>query len=591
MKHRKEESATRKAGAEKTMARKKTARIYTPAESMRHFAEKIAKFGDKTAYRYFDSERNLLSMTYRSLSVRFKRVAAGFSAAGLAGKRIAVIGETSVEWVCAYVAAVAAGGVAVPMDKELDVKEIEGFLAFAEVDAIVYSASLNAKFNAPEGDCIARNHPTIKTLIPIAPVRGTYEDNPRILPFSRLVEMGEDAVAAGYTYPENDLDRMSEMLFTSGTTGTSKCVMLSERNVLSTVNAACEAVEFSADDVIVSILPIHHTYELAIMLSALNYGMTIAINDGIRHVMKNIELFKPTGLILVPMIVATMNKKVWEEARRTGKDTMLKYLVEISHTLRKLSFDVRRTLFRQINTSFGGNLEKIICGGAPLNPELAETFSEFGMEIYEGYGITECSPLIAVNPYYNPKKGSVGPAVTCCKVRIEADHNNDKGYPEGEIQVKGSNVMLGYYKDPEKTAEVFTEDGWFCTGDIGYMDEDGYIFITGRKKSVIVLDNGKNVFPKEIEEALSKIEDICECVVLGRHGREVGEIVLTAIVYPQVERFGNPDDHEAMEASIRAQIQKLNRRLVSYKQVRNIEFRYEPFPKTTSRKIKRHLVR
>ncbi len=570
---------------QRKMGRKKTERNFTPVESLSHFARKLAAFGDKTAFRYFDSDRNLLSITYKNLSVRFFRQAAGFSAAGLAGKRIAIIGETSVEWVSSYVAAIAAGGVAIPLDRELDVEEIFNFLEFAEADAIVYSAAFNEKF-AP----LAESHPTVTRLIPINPVKGSYENNPRILPYAQLMEMGEENVAAGYQYPEvTDLNRMVEMLFTSGTTGSSKCVMLSEQNVISSVNSAAATVDFSGDDCIVSILPIHHTYELCIMITALNYGMVIGINDSLKRVLKNIELFQPTGLILVPLFVSTMYKKIWDEAKKNGKDQLLKYLSGISHTLRQLSFDVRRTLFKQVLSAFGGKLEKIICGGAALNPELAESFSEFGVDIFEGYGITECAPLIAVNPYYAPKKGSVGPSVPCCTVRIDPDHVNDKGYNEGEIQVKGTNVMLGYYKNPEETAKVFTEDGWFCTGDIGYMDSDGYIFITGRKKYVIVLENGKNIFPEEIEEYISKYCSVAESVVLGRRNQD-GDIVLTAVVYPRMEDFPNPTDHVAIEAKIHDQLKKMNRKLVSYKQVRGLEFRYEEFEKTTSRKIKRHLI-
>ena len=568
-------------------ARKKTERVYVPIESMSHFAKKLADFGDRTAYRWLGKERQILSMTYRELSEKFLTQAAGYEVAGLAGKRIAIIGETSVEWVCSYVAAVAGGGVAIPMDRELDVEQIENFLAFAEVDAIVFSKSFNEKFAH-----LMAEHPTVKTLIPILPDETVDLTNPRILPYEKLMELGEARVKEGYDYPAaTDLDRMAEMLFTSGTTGTSKCVMLSERNVITTVNAACATVEFSCDDRIVSVLPIHHTYELAIMIAGLNYGMNIAINDSLKHVLKNFALFQPTGLILVPLFVTTMNKKIWETAKKSGKELLLRTLTKISHTLRGLNFDFRKQLFKQVTGAFGGSLEKIICGGAPLNPEIADTFSEFGVEIYEGYGITECSPLIAVNPYFAPKRGSVGPAVPICTVRIDVDHFNDRGFGEGEIQVKGSNVMIGYYKNPEATAEAFTEDGWFRTGDIGYMDNDGYIFITGRKKFVIVLENGKNVFPEEIEEYITNQCSVAEVVVTGRKEPDSDTIQLTAIVYPRLEDFGSNASHEEIEETIRKQFGKMNRKLVSYKQVRNVEFRYTEFEKTTSRKIKRHLVR
>jgi long-chain acyl-CoA synthetase len=473
------------------------------------------------------------------------------------------------------------------MDRELAISEIEGFLEFAEADAIVYSHTFNDKF-----ENLAKSHPTVKTLIPMAPEKGAPVSD-RILPYATLMEMGEDAVKNGYAYPEvTDMDRMVEMLFTSGTTGSSKCVMLSEKNVMSVVNSACESVNFSADDSIVSVLPIHHTYELAIMLAGLNYGMNVAINDSLKRVLKNFATFKPTGLVLVPLFVSTMNKKIWEEAKKGGKDKLLKGLTKTSRAMRAVNLDLRRKLFAQVNAAFGGRLCKIVCGGAPLNPELFDTFAEFGMDISEGYGITECAPLIAVSPYYAPKKGSVGPAVPCCTVRIDSDYQNDKGYFEGEIQVQGDNVMLGYYKNPEETAKVFTEDGWFCTGDVGYMDDDGYIFITGRKKNVIVLENGKNVFPEEIEEYLGQIETIAECVVLGRKmNEESDEITLTALVYPQMDKFDRDAETEVIEETIRGQINKMNHKLVSYKQIRNVEFRYEPFEKTTSKKIKRHLIK
>ncbi len=565
------------------MSRKKSERLFTPVESFATFPSKLEAFGDRIAYRYFDAKRELLSMTYRELGIKIRTQAAGFAKLGLAGKRIAVIGETSVEWVCSYVSIIAAGGVAIPMDRELDAAQIEGFFEFAETDAVIYSKSFNEKF-----DGLVSRHATVKVQIPISPAEGT-EASDAIIPYSALIEAGASCVDT-YEFPATlDPNRMVEMLFTSGTTGSSKCVMLSEKNVISVVNSACATVDFNPDDAIVSVLPIHHTYELAIMIAGLNYGMNIAINDSLKHVLKNFALFQPTGLVLVPLFVSTMNKRIWDTARKTGKEKALKMLMKISKRLRKIGIDKRRRFFKQITSSFGGRLEKIICGGAALNPELAATFEEFGMEIFEGYGITECAPLIAVNPYFAPKRGSVGPAVPCCQVRIDGDHKNDKGYDEGEIQVKGDNVMLGYYKNEEETSKVFTEDGWFCTGDVGYMDKDGYIFITGRKKYVIVLENGKNVFPEEIEEYLERLDCVAESLVLARKG-EKDDIVLTAIVVPQKEAFENFEDKATVEATVREQIDKMNRKLVTYKQVRNVEFRYEPFERTTSRKIKRHTV-
>jgi long-chain acyl-CoA synthetase len=257
-----------------------------------------------------------------------------------------------------------------------------------------------------------------------------------------------------------------------------------------------------------------------------------------------------------------------------------------------MGIDLRRVLFSDIISAFGGRLCKIISGGAPLNPNIAEKFEEFGITICEGYGITECSPLISVNPYYANKHGSVGTAVNCCTVRINPEGVNEQGYTEGEIEVKGDNVMLGYYKNPEATAEAFTEDGWFRTGDVGYIDEDGYIYITGRKKSVIVLENGKNVFPEEIEEYLGNLSTVAECVVVGRKKEDDPDtVVLTAIIYPNFDAFPEGTDINEIAKAVQAEVNAMNRGLVGYKQIRKVEIRKTEFEKTTSRKIKRHLVK
>jgi len=567
--------------------RKQTIRDFTPVASMKHFCEKIADHSDNIALAWYDGARELHEMTYTELSLMIKKEAAEISAHGFKDKRIAIIGETSPEWVASYVAIIASGNVAIPMDKELKVNEIEGFFEFAEADAVIYSKLFNEKFAET-----VKNHPTVSLFIPTNTDGCDYLDSEKVLPFTDLIAKGEAKVAEGYELPEpTDIDRMSVMLFTSGTTGTSKCVMLSEKNVVSAVNAACGCVEFFPDDTIVSCLPIHHTYELCCFIAGLNYGMKIAINDSLKRVIKNFAAFKPTGLVLVPLFVQTMYKKIWDEAKKSGRDKVLKFGLKLSKVSRKVGIDIRKKLFGDVVKAFGGNLNKIVCGGAPLNPELVKCFEEFGIYISEGYGITECSPLISVNPYFDPKPGSVGPAVNCCTVRIATERVNDKGFNEGEIQVKGDNVMLGYYKNPEETANAFTEDGWFRTGDAGYMDEDGYIFITGRIKSVIVLENGKNVFPEEIEEYLASVPSVAESVVVGRKKEDSDSVILTAIVYPNFSEFPEGTDISEITEKIKTDINALNKTLVAYKQIRAVEIRTTEFEKTTSRKIRRHLVK
>lgn len=546
----------------------------------------IRSHGDKVCYKYFE-QSVLKEMTYAEVYAMVHQVAGGFDKLGLVGKRVAVIGDTSPQWLCTYMGALASGTVIIPMDKELALPEIEKFLEMVEADAIVYSKSFNEKFVTTIG-----SHPTLKTFIPInSDYDSSFSD--KVLPFASFLEIGQSALDEGYTVGMvKNRDAMCEMLFTSGTTGTSKCVMLSQKNIFAAVSAAIDTVCFSKDDVLVSVLPVHHTYELMCLMAELAYGMTTCINDSLRHVMKNFALFKPTGLVLVPMFLNTMYKRIWSEAERTGKAKMLKAALATSRKLLKVGIDVRKTLFKSVLEAFGGRLDHIICGGAKLNPDLITGFEDFGISVFEGFGITECSPLVSVTPYYARKLGAIGPNVPCCRVRIDPNgEETPEGYVMGEVQVKGDNVMIGYYNNPEANAEVFTADGWFRTGDVGYLDCDGYIYITGRIKFVIVLENGKNVFPEEIEEYLDAIETISECCVIGRKSDDSDEIVLTAVVYPDFTKFPKEVDEDTVKDTIRKAINATNKRLPTYKQIKAVEIRKTEFEKTTTKKIKRQLVK
>ena len=548
--------------------------------------ECIRSHGDKTCYKYFENGA-LKEMTYADVYDMLHQVAGAFDSLGLKGKRVAVIGDTSPQWLCTYMGALASGTVIIPMDKELALPEIEKFLEIVEADAIVYSKSFNEKFVTT-----INSHPTLKKFIPInADYDSSFSD--KVLPFADFLEIGQAAINNGYTVGMvNNRDEMCEMLFTSGTTGTSKCVMLSQKNIFAAVSAAIDTVCFSKDDVLVSVLPVHHTYELMCLMAELAFGMTTCINDSLRHVMKNFALFKPTGLVLVPMFLNTMYKRIWTEAERTGKAKVLKAALATSKSMMKVGIDMRKTLFKSVRDAFGGRLDHIICGGAKLNPELITGFEDFGISVFEGFGITECSPLVAVTPYYARKLGAIGPSVPCCRVRIDPNgEETPEGYPMGEVQVKGDNVMIGYYNNPEANADVFTNDGWFRTGDVGYMDSEGYIYITGRIKFVIVLENGKNVFPEEIEEYLDAIETISECCVIGRKSADSDEIVLTAVVYPDFTKFPKDVDDDTVKDTIRKAINATNKKMPTYKQIKAVEIRKTEFEKTTTKKIKRQLVK
>ena len=561
---------------------KKTERIFTEVSNIREYLDVLKSHGDKVLYRY-PVGNQYASMTYSQFHTQVLDTAAGLKSLGLAGKRIAVIGPTSPEWVSSYLAVLATGGVIIPMDKELDATAIAGFLETAEAEAIFYGKGTAVKLAGA-----MESHATMKLFISM---ENAPEDEKKIN-LSAVIEKGKaEREAVPFEIHDGSTEDLAVMLFTSGTTGTAKCVMLCQKNIWATLVSACSTVEFFHDDTIVSVLPLHHTYELICMLSGMDYGMTIGINDTLTHIMKNFAEYKPTGLVLVPLFITTMYNKIMAKAKAGGKEKILRVMLGVSGALRKIGIDLRRVFFKSVLDAFGGRLCKIVSGAAPLNPEMVKAFDGFGITIAEGYGITECSPLISVNPYYALKKGSVGPAVPCCTVRIDVRETNDKGYAEGEIQVKGDNVMLGYYKNEEENKRAFTEDGWYRTGDVGYMDKDGYIYITGRLKSVIVLENGKNVFPEEIEEYLSRIEEIGECVVVGRKADDGETVNICALVYPNTDIYGETPDKEKAYSDIMAKITELNRQLPTFKKIKALEIVDAPFEKTTTRKIKRHLVK
>ncbi len=571
----------------KPINRPRLNRVAPRAGDVLDLIDHIGSHGDKIMFRYYVG-REIKTMTYAGFHVMVHEAAAAFDAMGLRGKRVAVIGDTSPQWLCTYVAALAAGSVIVPMDKELEVGEICKFLNMVEAEAIIYSKSFNEKFIKP----ISESQTAVKYFIPVTPAYDNTFDA-KVVSFDQVLACGRERVEReGYDYPPvTDRECMAEMLFTSGTTGTSKCVMLSQKNIFAAANSATETVCFVPEDVVVSVLPVHHTYELMCILAEMMFGIEICINDSLRHVLKNFQIFKPTGLVLVPLFLNTMYKKIWSEAERTHRDTILKAGLATSKTLLSVGIDARRKIFKSVLDAFGGRLDHIICGGAKLNPDLIAAFEDFGISVYEGFGITECSPLTNVTPYWGRKYGSIGPHVPSCLCRIADPQPGDHGYPEGELQIKGDNVMIGYFNNPEANAAAFTADGWFRTGDIAYMDEDGYVYITGRMKSVIVLENGKNIFPEEIEEYLAGIETIAECVVVGRKAEDSDEVILTAIVYPNFEKLPAGATEELMHEAIHKAINQVNRRLPGFKQVKALELRSTEFEKTTSKKIKRHLVK
>lgn len=541
-------------------------------------------FGEKDIYVYQENKQEK-HLSYRENYERVLWFGTALCHYDLAGKKIAVVGDTHPSYMTAFFATIASNSTIVPLDKDLNDDALIDFMNIAEVSAVIYTANFNRRLIN-----YADRLPTVKYFIPIIDEgEDCAKDN--VIAFNELLATGRRLYEDGntsFTDIEPDLDHLAAILFTSGTTGTSKGVMLTHRNFVAATNGSDQSMtQFNRKNVFVDCLPMNHSYEITCgQLAIQNLGATMVINDSIKNVLRNFVKYKPNALMLVPLYVETMYKKIWSEIDKKGMKKKVRTAMKISDALLKVGIDMREKFFSQITGALGGNLKIIVVGGAPMRPEIISDFRSFGIYILEGYGITECSPLVAVNRLGSERPHSVGPAVECCQVRID----KQPGEETGEIVVKGENVMVGYYNNPEATAAVFTDDGWFKTGDIGYMDKDGYIYITGRKKNVIILSNGKNVFPEEIEEHLSDRADVIgESVVLGRPNAS-GETVITAVIYPNPD-FSKDKTKEEVEAAVREAVTEVNKSLPVYKQVRDTELRDTEFEKTTTRKIKRFLVR
>ncbi len=551
-----------------------------------------AFFGDKDLYVYKEDKQEV-HFSYNQLRDEVERFGTALNVLGIDDGRVAVIGETSAKVTVTYLGTVNAGGVIVPLDRELTEDQIPEFIERAECDMVVYSASFNGIITK-----MAAKMPHVKYYIPMKgedEVDHSLPSAPVVMQFDEVLKLGEQALNEhnnSYYLHKIDLDKMCAIIFTSGTTGTSKGVMLSMRNLVAAADSSCKGVPYDSKTRLVSVLPQHHTYEMTCShLAVINLGASEFINDSLKYTMRNFQNYKPTALVLVPLFVETVYKKIWDNIRKKGMEKKVRGLMKFSDTLLKMGIDLRGVFFKEIQAALGGEVKSMICGGAPISPQILKDFYSFGIVIFEGYGITECAPLVAVNPNGAARFGSAGKPVHDEKVRIDKDPAEDFG----EIVVKGPNVMLGYYKDEAATKAAFTHDmknfdnnGWFRTGDIGYIDNDGYIFITGRKKNVIILSNGKNVFPEELEEHLSHDPRIAESVIIGRE--QNGETIITALVHPDYEKFEGKSDDE-IAAEIKEAVNDVNRTLPSFKHMTAVEVMKDEFEKTTSKKIKRYLYK
>lgn len=501
---------------------------------------------------------------------------------GLKGKKIAVIGENSYKWVVSYLGTVCGTGVVVPLDKELPPKEITNLLKRAEADAIIYSKKMKEDVDealAEAGGLSCRINMELDQ----------HTDGE--LAFDQLLAEGRMLLAKGeraFLDAVVDREAMCTLLFTSGTTGLAKGVMLSHKNISANVYNMSKYVKIRQPGVGLSVLPMHHSYELTChIFTGMYQGMCVAICEGLRYIQKNLKESKATVMLGVPLVFESMHKKVWKQAESSGKLETMRRMVNLSKKLKLYNKPkVVRSIFSQLHHSIGGHMELFVAGGAAVNPEVIRDYEAMGVPMIQGYGMTENAPIIAVNRDWYSKADSVGKPMPGTEVRIV---NPDKD-GIGEIICRGPSVMIGYYNDPEATEEVL-KNGWLYTGDYGRFDEEGFLYICGRKKNVIVTKNGKNIFPEEVEYYLLQSKYIEETVVYGTLDKKSGDTVVRAEIFPDFEAIREDAgelSEEAFHSFMKTVVDEANEQMPLYKRVKRFRIRNEEFEKTTTRKIKRH---
>ena len=557
-------------------------------DDMRSLVEEAAQnFPDSIAISYKENywDKDVRKITFSQWRDDVRNLGTALIKEGLREKNIAIVGENSYGWCCSFFGVMTIGAVTVPVDKELPVEDIDGIITTTSCKAVIFGKASEAKVK----EMLSKGGlSTVKYLISVTPEASidASELGDRVLTtISQLQERGDGLYKSGdtsyYDY-KIDVNRLASIVFTSGTTGKGKGVMLSQANIC--LDMTLGMYNFDITRKTLHVLPPHHTFGSTVnYVGHLSQGCEVYISSGIKHVSDEIKEQQPTHLILVPAFLEVMNRKIWTTARKSGKEGLLKVMMKVSDCLRKIGIDVRRKLFSSVLSAFGGKLELIICGGAKLDEDIIKTFDSIGITVLNGYGITECSPLISANRNEYRKPGSVGTPILACRVKIDDPDENG----EGEICVKGPNVMLGYYNNPEATAEVFDKDGFFHTGDYGKLDEEGWIYITGRKKNLIILSNGKNVYPEEIEAELQKIEGVTEVVVYAGESRvQKDKITIVAEIFPDSDLLADSGVAD-LQNYFEGKVKELNARMPSYKAVKRVKIRDVEFQKNTSRKITR----
>ena len=540
-------------------------------------------YGDKAAFLSKPKgSSEYVPISYNQYKSDVNAMGTAFIDLGLKNQRIALLGENRYEWSISYLSTVNGTGVVVPLDKELPANEIELLLERSGAIAIIYSESIKDKIEP-----LAQKATSLQYFISM----DKEEDEGKFLSFHRLLQKGHELLKEGnreFVDAQIDVEAMNMLLFTSGTTDTAKAVMLSHKNIAENLMGMCSMLYIDEKDIFLSILPIHHTYECTCgFLCQLYRGCTIAYCEGLRHIVKNLKESKTTIMLGVPLVFESMYRQIMHQAVKAKGEKKIRFAIKLSNSLRKIGIDIRAKLFKQIHEGLGGHMRLFISGAAAIDPQIAKGFRELGISLVQGYGLTECSPIVALNRDKFYKDEAAG--LPMPNLQLEIDNPDEDGI--GEIKCTGPSVMLGYYENPEATAEVI-KDGWFYTGDSGFIDEDGFVHITGRKKNVIITGNGKNVFPEEIETLLNRSLYIKESLVYGK-GQSDGDTVICAKIVPDIDKIKEDKEQnqikdEPVEKIIENEVKNINRAMTNYKHVKEITLQEEEFIKTTTKKIKRH---
>ena len=540
-------------------------------------------YGDRPAYIFKTEEKGKFrTITHKEFRENINALGTTLIQMGLKDKRIALISENRYEWELSYLAVASGVGVIVPLDKALPDNELESLILRSQVEAIIYSSKYDVIMNTLR----EKKNTNLKYFISM----DLEENTQGIYAEKALVEKGKKLLTDGnktYIDAKIDSEKMGIMLFTSGTTAMSKAVMLSHKNLVTNVMDIIQRFDLTDEDRFLSFLPLHHVFECTVgFLYPISIGGSIAFCEGVKHMAENIKEFEITAMISVPAVFDIIYRKVMKTIEKKGKLANLEKGKKVSQFLLKMKIDLRKQLFKEVHESLGPKLKLVVTGGAALDPETEKGFNDLGFDVEQGYGLTETAPVIAAETPKCRKLGSIGKKFPSVEVKI--DDPDEEGI--GELMAKGPSIMLGYYENEESTKSALESDGWFHTGDLARIDKDGFIYISGRKKSVIVLNNGKNVFPEEIETLLNKVEGIKETFVFEKKEDDGDVKVCVEIVYDKelIKELYNIEGEENIKEFLWDKVKEVNKLMPKYKYVREMVITEEPLIKTTTLKIKRH---